>query len=56
MVTKERWVAIMKASGFSSEDMINWHKNFERMEPEEHQVFLESLGIDEAEITKIRNF
>jgi len=55
MVTKERWVEIMKASGFSPDDMVNWHKNFEKMEPTEHQIFLESLGIDDEEIVKIRN-
>lgn len=54
MVTKERWVEIMKASGFTNDDMINWHKNFEKMEPNEHQIFLESLGIDKEEIIKIR--
>lgn len=56
MVTKERWVEIMRASGFSDDDMIKWHQNFERMEPKEHQLFLESLGIDEQEIQKIRSF
>ncbi len=54
MVTKERWVEIMKASGFSSDDMIKWHQNFERMEPKEHQIFLESLGIKAEEIKSIR--
>ncbi|KGJ88022.1 MerR family transcriptional regulator [Thalassotalea sp. ND16A] len=54
MVTKERWVEIMKATGFSENDMTNWHKNFEKMEPEEHQLFLESLGIAKDEIVKIR--
>lgn len=55
MVTKERWVEIMKASGMSEEDMRNWHRNFEKMEPNEHQLFLESLGIEEAEIKCIRS-
>lgn len=55
MVTKERWVEIMKASGFSADDMLKWHQNFEKMEPEEHQLFLESLRIDEEEIRRIRS-
>jgi DNA-binding transcriptional MerR regulator len=55
MVTKERWVEIMRASGFSDEDMVKWHQNFEKMEPEEHQLFLESLGIDAEEIRRIRS-
>lgn len=54
MVTKDRWVAIMKATGFSEEDMLNWHRNFEKMEPEEHHKFLLSLGIDEQEALNIR--
>ncbi len=55
MVTKQRWVEIMQASGFSEADMYRWHQNFENMEPEEHQKFLESLGINEDEILKIRS-
>ena len=54
-VTKERWVAIMKASGFDESAMRAWHQNFEKMEPEEHLKFLESLGIDEDEIREIRS-
>jgi len=54
MITKERWVEIMKASGLNETDMRNWHINFEKLEPEEHQKFLESLGISDAEIVKIR--
>lgn len=55
MVTKERWVEIMKAAGFDEKAMTSWHQKFEEMEPEEHQKFLESLGIGIAEIKKIRN-
>ncbi len=54
MVTKDRWVEIMKASGFDEKSMITWHQKFEEMEPEEHQKFLESLGIDATEIAAIR--
>ena len=55
MVTKQRWVEIMKASGLDDKAMISWHQNFEKMEPEEHQRFLESLGIDAKEIETIRS-
>ena len=55
MVTKERWVAIMKASGLDEAAMITWHQKFEEMEPDEHRKFLESLGIDAEEINKIRS-
>lgn len=54
MVTKDRWVEIMRAAGLSNEDMVNWHKKFEAMEPTEHQKFLESLDIPADEIVKIR--
>ncbi len=55
MVTKERWVEIMRAAGLTDQDMTNWHRNFETMEPEEHQKFLESLNINADEIKKIRS-
>ena len=55
MVTKERWIEIMQAAGFDDNAMTVWHRKFEEMEPDEHQKFLESLGIDAAEIKQIRN-
>ncbi len=54
VLNKNRWVAIMKAAGLKEQDMHNWHVQFEKMEPEAHQEFLESLGIPAAEIEKIR--
>ncbi|WP_039987661.1 MerR family transcriptional regulator [Vibrio owensii] len=54
IVTKERWVQIMQAAGFSESDMVTWHQKFEEMEPAEHQKFLESLGIEQDEIVRIR--
>ncbi len=55
MVTKDRWVEIMRSAGLSDDDMKNWHINFEAMEPEEHQKFLESLCISPDEIKQIRS-
>lgn len=54
IVNKERWVNIMVAAGFSENDMVKWHQKFEELEPQEHQKFLESLGISEQEIAQIR--
>ena len=54
MINKDRWVEIMRAAGLGDEDMHNWHRQFERLEPSAHQEFLESLGIDADEITHIR--
>ncbi|MCG8428790.1 MAG: MerR family transcriptional regulator [Chromatiales bacterium] len=56
MVTKDRWVEIMRAAGLSDEDMHNWHRQFEKMEPEAHQEFLESLSISADEIKRIRSW
>lgn len=56
MVTKERWVAIMKSAGFSDGDMHRWHAEFEKTAPEEHQEFLEFLHIPVVEVKKIRDW
>jgi hypothetical protein len=56
VITKEKWVAIMKASGFSEADMRKWHAEFERSAPEEHQEFLAFLRIPKDEIRSIREW
>jgi len=50
------WSDLLAASGFSQEDMRNWHVTFERNSPEKHQKFLEFLGMENDEIKKIRAF
>ena len=54
MVTKEKWVAIMRAAGFSEEQMHRWHREFEKSAPAEHQEFLEFLHIPADEVKQIR--
>mgnify|MGYP001814922379 FL=1 len=56
MIDKKRWTEIMQAAGLDDRDMKNWHSQFEKMEPEAHQEFLESLGIGQDEIRDIRNW
>jgi MerR family transcriptional regulator, thiopeptide resistance regulator len=56
VVTKEKWVSIMKASGFTEEDMHRWHAQFEKMAPTEHREFLEFLHIPKEEIESIRDW
>ena len=56
MINKERWIEIMRAAGFKDQDMQNWHIQFEKMEPEAHREFLESLGIPKKEIDEIREW
>lgn len=56
MVSKDKFVAVMRAAGFTDQDMNRWHSEFERLAPAEHQEFLEFLGIPAAEIEKIREW
>jgi MerR family transcriptional regulator, thiopeptide resistance regulator len=53
-MTKDKWVAIMKAAGFDEGDMRRWHVEFEKADPAEHQQFLEYLHISAGDIGKIR--
>ncbi len=55
-MTKEKWVSIMKAAGFTEEDMTRWHREFERNAPEDHQEFLQYLHIAPEEIRSIREW
>jgi DNA-binding transcriptional MerR regulator len=54
MMTKDKWVSIMRGCGFTEEQMHNWHAEFERAAPIEHQEFLEFLHIAPEEIARIR--
>lgn len=54
MINKEKWVEIMRSSGFSDEQMWAWHSEFECAAPKEHQEFLEFLHIEPDEIATIR--
>ena len=56
IMTKEKWVSIMKASGFSEADMQRWHVEFERSAPDDHQQFLEFLHIPQEEVRSIREW
>ncbi len=54
MMTKEKWVGIMRAAGLTEDDMHRWHREFEKTAPAEHQEFLEFLHIAPEEIARIR--
>jgi len=56
IMTKDRWVAIMKASGFSESDMHRWHIEFEKSAPDDHQQFLGFLHIPKEEVRSIREW
>jgi len=53
-VDKATWVSLLRAAGFSEDDMNNWHVQFERRAPDKHETFLRQLSIPENEITAIR--
>ena len=53
-VDKAPWVDMLRAAGLDQVAMHRWHAEFERRAPEAHQDFLQSLGIPEAEIRRIR--
>jgi DNA-binding transcriptional MerR regulator len=56
MVTKEKWVDVMRSAGFTDEQMRRWHMEFEKSAPEEHQEFLEFLHIPAEEVVRIREW
>lgn len=56
VVTKEKWVEVMRAAGFTDDDMHRWHVQFEASAPQEHQEFLEFLHIPPAEVQSIRDW
>lgn len=56
VLDKQRWMAVLRAAGLDEAAMIRWHTAFERMSPEAHQDFLESLGIPPAEIAEVRTW
>ncbi|PKO34932.1 MAG: MerR family transcriptional regulator [Betaproteobacteria bacterium HGW-Betaproteobacteria-7] len=53
---KAAWVALLARAGFDEKDMRQWHKSFEADSPEEHAIFLRSLGLVPGEIAAIRQW
>jgi DNA-binding transcriptional MerR regulator len=53
-LNREKWTTLLRASGMTDQDMLQWHMEFERLFPDDHQAFLESLGIPRDDIKGIR--
>jgi len=53
---KQGWIAVLRATGLDDAAMRRWHVEFERLSPEGHAEFLVSLGIDGAEVGRIRQW
>jgi DNA-binding transcriptional MerR regulator len=56
VMTKDKWVEIMRDAGFTDDDMHRWHIQFETSAPAEHQEFLHFLHIPAEEIASIREW
>ena len=55
-LSREGWTRMFRAIGLSDDDMRAWHASFEASMPEAHQDFLESLGLEPAEVRRIRTW
>jgi MerR family transcriptional regulator, thiopeptide resistance regulator len=53
-LSKQTWTQMFRAIGLSDEEMRAWHANFEKNMPDAHADFLHLLGLDAAEIERIR--
>lgn len=55
-MSKASWTRMFRAIGMTDDDMRQWHANFEETLPDAHRDFLESLGLDAAEVKRIREW
>jgi hypothetical protein len=51
---KDSWSALFRAAGMDEAAMYNWHRLFEQNNPAAHEAFLRSLGLDSADVARIR--
>jgi DNA-binding transcriptional MerR regulator len=56
VMDKESWIRLLEAAGLGQAARDKWHAEFERLAPDAHQDFLESLGIPAKEVALIRKF
>lgn len=56
LIKKETWVYLLHAVGFDEITSEKWHWEFEKLAPEEHQAFLETLGLPSEKIKSIREW
>lgn len=52
-MNRETWTGLRAASGFTSDDMRRWHREFERTAPAQHRRFLKFLCIPEEDSANI---
>jgi len=56
VMNADTWMSLLKASGFTEEDMYKWHVEFEKHSPDKHQQFLEFLCVPDEDIERIRSW
>jgi DNA-binding transcriptional MerR regulator len=56
VMDKENWIRLLESAGLDEAVRDKWHAEFERLAPQAHQDFLESLGIPAKEISLIRKY
>ena len=56
VMDKESWIRVLESAGVDQSSRDKWHAEFERLSPEGHRDFLESLGIPPEEIAVIRKW
>jgi DNA-binding transcriptional MerR regulator len=56
IMNRKTWTKLLRASGFTDDDLRRWHEDFERLDPDHHQRFLEFLCIPEDEVRAIRTW
>ncbi len=56
VMDKESWIRLLETAGLDQAARDKWHAEFERLAPDAHQDFLESLGIPAKEVALIRKF
>ena len=56
VMDKESWIKLLETAGLDEAARDKWHSEFERLAPDAHQDFLESLGIRSKEVALIRKY
>jgi MerR family transcriptional regulator, thiopeptide resistance regulator len=56
VMDKDSWVRLLRSAGMDDDAMGDWHQAFERLSPDAHQHFLESLGLSADEVLAIRRW
>lgn len=56
VMDKEGWIRLLEAAGLDQAAREKWHAEFERLAPDAHRDFLESIGIPPKEAALIRKY